>query len=361
MKPSIIPIFIPHQGCPHQCVFCNQKTITGHNTIPAPEEINELITSYKKIHPYKEFHLAFYGGSFTGVPHKVQEGFLRLASQALRDREIKSIRVSTRPDYITRDKLLLLKKYGVGVVELGVQSMVDEVLSLSNRGHTSSDTFYAIELLKNMGFKIGIQFMPGLPGDTQDSIFYTVKQIIKFCPDFVRIYPTVVLKDTPLADIYFQRKYTPLTLLEAIKICEYIYLAFLYNDINVIRMGLQANDYLACRDNIIAGPYHPAFKYLVETNLAYKMMEQLIKKIPSFHQRVHNFEANETFVANLYGHKKINIELLKKRHNLADVMIKINNDLKRDQLGFRDNSNSYREINYKRLYELLYLSPVKFR
>ncbi len=260
----IIPIFIPHEGCPHQCVFCNQKGITGIGSMPSPSDITETIKSY--LATWKDEgrrEVAFYGGSFTGLHREVQKEFLRTANDFICNGSIDSIRVSTRPDYISQECLALLKDYGVETIELGVQSMVDKVLRLSGRGHTSDDIVMAVRLLRGFGFKIGLQIMPGLPGDTAQTALYTVDRVIKLEPDFVRIYPTVVIEGTPLEIMYNKGDYTPWPIEAMADLCKELVRLLEDAQIPIIRIGLQPTEELEA--NIIAGPYHPSFRQLVNT------------------------------------------------------------------------------------------------
>ena len=261
-KQLIIPIFIPQHGCPHQCVFCNQPRITGKEKLPDTTEVASIIDAY--LNTWKgsgKKEIAFYGGSFTGIDKDVQEDFLIAAHRFVITGSIDSIRISTRPDYITEQGLALLKKYKVETVELGAQSMVDEVLRLSGRGHTAEDTAASVSLLKKYGFKVGLQFMPGLPGDTRDTILYTGAKIIELQPDFVRIYPTIVVKDTPLEKMYLAGSYTPWSLGEMIDIGKELVSLFIDRKIPIIRFGLQSNE--SMEQGIVAGPYHPSFRELV--------------------------------------------------------------------------------------------------
>lgn len=261
-KQLIIPIFIPQYGCPHQCVFCNQSNITGRREKPDMSEVADTINLYLstwKGSGRKE--VAFYGGSFTGLERCVQETFLNTAYKFVAAGSINSIRVSTRPDYITDEILTLLKRYKAETVELGVQSMDDEVLRLSGRGHTAIDTIAAVALLKRYNIKVGLQFMPGLPGDTEETILSTADKIIGLQPDFVRIYPTVVVRDTPLADMYQKGLYNPWPLSDMVKICKRLVCLFNAQGIPIIRLGLHAAESL--EKAIVAGPYHQSFRDLI--------------------------------------------------------------------------------------------------
>ena len=265
-KQLIIPIFIPQQGCPHQCVFCNQSKITGKEKLPDVNEVSNIVRTYLKTWKGSgRKEIAFYGGSFTGLDKNIQEGFLSIAYGFVNDGLIDSIRISTRPDYITDEGLSLLKKYTVETVELGVQSMSDEVLRLSGRGHKAKDTTAAVMLLKKHGFKAGLQIMPGLPGDTRDTILFTAAKAVELQPDFVRIYPTLVIRDTPLEKMYLLGSYNPWSLTEMTDICKKLVSLFKDRRIPIIRLGLQPTEIL--EKNILAGPYHQSFRELVDKGL----------------------------------------------------------------------------------------------
>lgn len=259
----IIPIFIPFGGCPHQCVFCDQKGITGSTSLPGLDEVRATIETYLSTWKGKgEKEAAFYGGSFTGLPVDVQKGYLSTAGAFVKSGRLDSLRLSTRPDYIDEKIIALVKEYGVATVELGVQSMVDEVLRASGRGHTASQTAEAVCLLKASGIKTGLQFMPGLPGDTRETVIVTVHEIIKLTPDFVRVYPSIVLKDTPLHKMYLAGDYRPWELKEMVEVCAEAKKRLDEAGIPIIRMGLQTTDKLM--ESIVAGPFHPSFRQLVE-------------------------------------------------------------------------------------------------
>ena len=261
-KQLIIPIFIPQYGCPHQCVFCNQSKITGQEKLPGTAYVTDTVAAY--LETWKgsgKREIAFYGGSFTGLDSSIQERFLDTAFGFIQRGLIDSIRVSTRPDYITDKGLSLLRRYKVETVELGAQSMVNEVLRLSGRGHTAEDTVTAVALVKKYGFKIGLQFMPGLPGDTGETILYTASKIVELQPDFVRIYPTIVVRDTPLEKMYVTGLYSPWSLADMVDICRKLICLFNAQGIPIIRLGLQSTETL--EQGIVAGPYHPSLRELV--------------------------------------------------------------------------------------------------
>ncbi len=273
---AIIPIFIPHAGCPHQCVFCNQKTISGQKTAAlegAKEQINKWLEWVK---PSVENEAAFYGGSFTGLDLALQKELLALTDELLDRKVIGSVRLSTRPDYIDEKRLELLRAHGVKLVELGVQSLDDSVLQKVERGHTAQQVAEAVALLKSYGFKVGVQLMVGMPGQDFASVKATVEQVLALQPDVARIYPLLVIKGTPLAKSYEAGEFEPLTLEEAVRQAAYMYQHLSEAGVKIIRVGLQPDDELCAEGNIIAGPFHPAMGELVQS---YLLREQLTPQI----------------------------------------------------------------------------------
>lgn len=264
-KFKIIPIFVPHKGCPHQCSFCNQKHITGQIEEMTPKKADDIIRMYLKTIDTEKFRteVAFYGGSFTAIERECQDSLLEVAYGYKRRGIIKGIRLSTRPDCIDRDILDKLKKYGVTEIELGVQSMNDDVLKFNERGHTSFDVSNAVSLIREYGFTLGLQQMTGLYMDSDDDDIYTAHRICGLKPDFVRIYPTLVFENTKLADYYREGKFRPLSVSHAVELCSKIKDVYDKNNIKIIRLGLLMSDDEA-KKNYIDGPYHPRFKELVE-------------------------------------------------------------------------------------------------
>ncbi|MDU2067119.1 MAG: radical SAM protein, partial [Sporomusaceae bacterium] len=201
----IIPLFIPHYGCPHVCIFCNQKKITGQVSPITPQDVRtRLAAELALISPKRLIEVAFYGGSFTALPLSQQNELLAPATELLQLRKIHSIRLSTRPDCISRPILENLRNMGVSIIELGVQSLDDEVLLASERGHKAYHVFAAVEMLKEYGFSFGIQLMPGLPKEDSVSLLRSAVLTASLRPDMVRLYPVIVLADTPLAKVYQQ-------------------------------------------------------------------------------------------------------------------------------------------------------------
>ncbi len=275
-KRRIVPVFVPHLGCPNDCVFCNQRRISGSQTPATAETVREAIIESRKYIPAgTERELAFYGGSFTAIPAQEQEQLLRSALPFLRSGEISALRVSTRPDCVDEERAQRLKDYGVRTVELGVQSMCDDVLILSNRGHTAKDAENAVAVLKRFGFNIMLQMMTGLPGDTPEKSLYTAKKLCELEPDGVRIYPTVVIKDTRLYDMWKSGEYAEHTVAQAVSLCADLMDVFDAAGIPVIRLGLNPTDELS-GGAAAAGAYHPALGELVASERYFRRISALL-------------------------------------------------------------------------------------
>ena len=270
LKDLIIPVFVPHAGCPNKCIFCNQNTVTGEKTgVPSQEELHNIIGTFLSYKGGKRnrVQIGFYGGNFLGLETGIIKKLLSTAREYVKNGLVESIRFSTRPDTIDDYNLDIVENFPVSTIELGVQSMDDAVLTAAKRGHTSSDTINAVSLIKKRNFKTGIQMMIGLPGDDESRSLYTAHRISELFPDFVRIYPTVVLAGSPLAVLYKKGKYAPLSLEEGVSITKKVFLVFKENNIKVIRMGLQATEDLREGTSVLAGPYHPAFGHLVYSEI----------------------------------------------------------------------------------------------
>ncbi len=327
-KEYIIPIFVPHLGCPNNCTFCNQKRISGQTKQVTAKDVQETIEYYlknfKDNHKYVE--VAFFGGSFTAIEKEKQEELLEAAQKYIKDKLVNSIRISTRPDCIDKETLKRMKKYHVKTIELGVQSMSNYILSKCKRGHTSEDVKKASKLIRRYGFILGHQMMVGLPESTKQDEINTAKELIKLKPKIVRIYPVLVIKDTELADEYERGEYTPLTVGQAVESCKEAVDLFNRNKINVIRIGLQNTDEISepgtDKSSVLAGPYHPAFRQLVESSMWYDSIVDKIKKVNAKVKKV-KIIANDVSINNIIGHKKENIEKLK---DVYDVEVVIERD-----------------------------------
>lgn len=269
---GMIPFFIPHVGCPYVCTFCNQSRITGQSGIShlTPDYIKETITEYVGSKRNDKFwEVAFYGGSFTAIHKDLQHQLLAPVSEMLKGGIIDGIRCSTRPDAVGDEAIMLLQSYGVKTVELGVQSMNDGILVDAKRGHTAQEVVEAVTRLKQRDMTVGVQLLPGLKGETWDSILETAIAVVKLKPDFVRIYPVLVIENTELADQYRAGEYEPLSTEQAITYCAFLKAWFEQHDIEVIRTGLQSTEELDSGNSLVAGPYEPAMGELV-VNEQYK-------------------------------------------------------------------------------------------
>ena len=335
-KQYIIPIFVPHLGCPNDCIFCNQKSISGQQKMITKEDVKKTIEFYLENIRDKQAkkEVAFFGGSFTGIEKEKQEELLKTAYEYIKSGEINSIRVSTRPDYIDKQKLKLLKKYKVETIELGVQSANDYILKRSNRGHNFEDVKRASKLIRWNGFKLGHQMMVVLPESTRIDEINTAKELIKLKPKMVRIYPVLVIKNTKLEKEYLEGKYIPLTVVQAVEISKELVKMFNKKGIEIIRIGLQNTDTITDPDEegseVVAGPYHPAFRQLVESGLWYDAIVEKIKKLNVKVKKV-RVTVNPQDANNVIGHKKENIEKLKEMYTL-DLIVKQDSSIKNGKM-----------------------------
>ena len=284
-KQYIIPIFVPHLGCPNDCIFCNQKSISGQKTNMTKEKAKGIIDGYLKSIKDEDalIEIAFFGGSFTAIDEKQQVELLQLANEYVKSKQVRSIRISTRPDCIDKKILKRLKKYNVKTIELGVQSTNDYILARANRGHTFKDVKNASKLIRRYGFKLGHQMMVGLPESSKKDEINTAKDLIKLKPKMVRIYPVLVIKNTKLEEELKNGIYEPLPLVQAVEICKELVRMFVDKKIDVIRVGLQNTDEISepnsGKSEVVAGPYHPAFRQLVESGMWYEAIVEKIKKL----------------------------------------------------------------------------------
>jgi histone acetyltransferase (RNA polymerase elongator complex component) len=333
-RPFIIPIFIPHAGCPHQCVFCNQRAITGAKTKKfSPAAIRIQIVDFLR---YKRKHrsfteVAYFGGNFLGLNTDDIELLLNEAGRFVQTGKVDGIRFSTRPDTMDLRRLDLIKPYPVSTIELGVQSMDDHVLTMARRGHTAADTIKAMDLLKKRNYQIGLQIMIGLPGDSPERALVTAKKIAALQPDFVRIYPTVVLEHSVLAQMYRQRKYWPPSLASSVSLAKKLFLYFKGNNIAVVRMGLQAAEDLDSGAAILAGPYHPAFGHLVYSEIFLDTARMMLEKHKSNCDCV-TIKVHPRSISKMKGLKNQNIATLKRDYNIRSITIRPDSSLSTDTL-----------------------------
>ncbi len=329
-KQYIIPIFVPHLGCPNDCIFCNQKSISGQKSNMTKEKAKEIIENYLKSIDKEnaQIEIAFFGGSFTAIEEERQEELLQVASEFVKSGQVESIRVSTRPDAIDKKILKRLKKYKVKTIELGVQSSNNYILKRINRGHTFEDVKKAAKLIRWNGFRLGVQMMVGLPESTTIDEINTAKELIKLKPKMVRIYPVLVIKNTPLEKELEKGTYKPLTVVQAVEVCKEIVRLFHNKNIDIIRIGLQPTDEISEpgseKSEVVAGPYHPAFRQLVESAMWY---DAIVGKIKRLNVKVKEVEVtvNPVDANNVIGHKKENVKNLK---DLYDVNLVLKQDPK---------------------------------
>lgn len=339
-KQYIIPIFVPHLGCPNNCTFCNQKTISGQTKEVMPEDVQKTVEYYLNIFKEKNMHteIAFFGGSFTGIEIEKQEALLKVAYEFVKQKRVNSIRISTRPDYIDKKRLKLLKKYGVKTIELGVQSTNDYVLRRCRRNHTFEDVRKASKLIRKYKFILGHQMMVGLPESTALDELYGAKDLAKLKPKIMRIYPVLVLKGTELEKEYIEGTYNPLTVDQAVERCKELCYFFAKKKINVIRVGLQTTDTISNiskneNSEVVAGPYHENFRQLVEASINYDM---IVKKIKAYNVKVKQVEilTSPENVNNVVGYRRENISKLKEFYDV-DAKVKQNKRMKNGKIDIK--------------------------
>ena len=331
MKQYIIPIFVPHLGCPNDCIFCNQKSISGQAKEVTAEDVRKTIDEHlESIKDASKIEVAFFGGSFTGIDIEKQKELLGVAYEYVKNKKIHSIRISTRPDYINRNILKMLKKYKVKTIELGVQSANDYILKKAGRGHTFKDVKKASKLIRLYGFTLGHQMMVGLPESTNLDDINTAKALIKLKPKMVRIYPVLIIKGTELEKEFKNGEYKPLTVVQAVEICKELVRLFSAKNIDIIRIGLQPTDTITdpskIGSEVVEGPFHPAFRQLVESGLWYDVIVSKIKKLNVKVMEV-EITVNPSDVNNVIGHKKENINKLKEIYDV-DLIVTPNKEIK---------------------------------
>ena len=348
---KIIPIFVPHRGCPHDCIFCNQKKITGVQTDVDDVMARNIIEEYlKTIKKGTHIEIAFFGGSFTAIDIETQKNLLTVAKEYVDIGIVKDIRLSTRPDCISHEILKMLKSYKVSIIELGVQSLDEIVLLESIRGHKSDEVYESAKLIKEYGINLGLQMMIGLPTDNFEKCMYTAKEFVKMNPYCVRIYPTLVVKETGLENLLNDNKYSPFTLDESIYIVKKLLVLFYKNNINVIRVGLQSSEDIQLGKAILSGPYHPAFRELVEGEIIKDYLEYIIKE----HDIKENITINTSNknISKIIGNKKVNYIYLKEKF---DITLKtISKDLDDDKLEIIFNDSKILNLSMDDIYNKLY-------
>lgn len=330
MKHFTIPVFVPELACPNRCVFCNQNSISGCYHQPDEDEVIDIINSRLKTLPVDLVHLrdahieiGFFGGNFTGIEEELQRKYLSIAFKYLKEGKIQGLRLSTRPDYITNDSLKLLQQYGVTTIELGAQSLDEEVLKLAGRGHTVSDIEKASALIRSHGFNLGLQMMTGLPGDIPEKSIATAKKIISLGASCTRIYPTLVIKNTELAQLWYDGNFRPQTLDEAVELSATLLEIFKEGRVDVIRVGLHPSEDLVNGDDLLAGPFHVSFRQLAESELWRRRCTLLINEKPKNSDIV--ISVGEDELNNAIGYRGSNRTMLEAHFHRVEFNIKQEN------------------------------------
>ena len=321
---SIIPIFLPELGCPNKCVYCNQKHISGQYVIPDAEEVKNKIEKYLSTIKGKGIYaeLAFFGGSFTSLSLETQIAYVEIAQPYLKDKSINNIRISTRPDAISEDNIVMLKQYGVSIIELGVQSLDDDVLMHCGRGYESSVVYEAAEKVIANNISLGMQMMIGLPHSTYEKDLFTAKEIIRIGAHGARIYPLLVFANTDLEHLYNKKEYIPLSVDDAIERSVDILELFLESNVKVYKIGLHPSEFI---DNgtLIAGPWIPAFRQHVQAKVWQRKFEKELKN----DKLIKGFFINQSDINSAIGPNKCNIEIFKQKG--INLSFRIDNSLKR--------------------------------
>lgn len=302
---AIIPVFIPHRGCPHDCIFCNQKKITAQTGNVTIEDIDKTVSNYLSTFRGNRVELAFYGGSFTGLPIDEQIYYLNYAKNLKTKGIISGIHMSTRPDYINEDIIEIMREYHVDTCELGVQSFDDKVLTLSQRGHKAKDAYEASKLIKAAGIRLGIQLMIGLPGDTYETCIFSAKETASLSPELARLYPTIIIEDTELYELYMNNKFMPLDEEEVLLRTKNMYRILTEAGVYIMRIGLKSTELI--NNERVIGPYHPAFGSKVKSEVMGDLMELSIKNIPERLDKSYiTFYSNSKSFSDLVGYAGCN-------------------------------------------------------
>ncbi len=330
MKHINVALFVPDEGCPHRCSFCNQKTISGKSRPLSVDDIEKAVETALSTSECCDGEIAFFGGSFTAIERSYMLSLLRKGREYVDKGLFKGIRISTRPDCIDAEILTLLKENKVTSIELGCQSMDDGVLTLNGRGHNSADVVNAAKLIKKSGFEFGVQMMTGLYGDTREKSLETAEKLISLKPDTARIYPTVVLENTHLACLYEAGEYAPQTTEEAAELCAELLLMFHEAGIKVIRLGLHSGGKV--EEGFVTGAYHPAFREIVESIIYLSRIKEEIKK-EKITQGAIEIIVGSRYISMASGQNKSNINELSELGYTAKI--KGNDEYKKYEVSVR--------------------------
>jgi len=320
-----IPVFIPEEACPNQCIFCNQHHIAGAVCAPSVDEVVAKVDAHLlTISTSNEVEIGFFGGNFTGIPVNEQKAYLASVQQFITSGRVTGVRISTRPDYITSGILEMLKQYHVSTIELGAQSLDDEVLKLAGRAHTAAQVHEASRMIRENGFNLGLQMMIGLPGDTVEKSLFTAREIIRLGADCTRIYPTLVIKDTELEQLYLQGKYNPLSPEEAVSRVADIVPLFIAAGVKILRIGLHPSEGLLDNTSLVAGPFHVAFGEMAFSEIWRRILSRLV--FENGKRNVLTLTISEGMRNAAIGHKAMNKAML--LENFRKVVFNESSDLK---------------------------------
>lgn len=350
MRPLIIPFFIPHAGCPNTCIFCDQKLLSGvRPLLPEPAQIRNTVETWLHRSPGRPAEVAFFGGSFSLLPRETQRSLLDSVSSFLEDGRISGVRISTRPDALDHSILIFLREHGVRTIEVGVQSLNDQVLQRCNRGHSADDAVEAIARVAEAGFSVGAQLLPGLPGDSRQISLQTVRDAIAAGAQFLRIYPAVVLAGTRLAAVYTAGEYIPPNLEQGVKTCARMLHLCLKKGIPVIRIGLQAEESLQQNSSILAGCWHPALGQLVRSELYYDLICSLTTDCDT--AKPFTLACHPRSFSEVIGNRRHNLQRL---HQQGLIINRIEPDASLvpdtiilKQLGYHYRANIITDLQYK--------------
>jgi len=336
-RPLVIPVFIPHRGCPHRCIFCNQSAITG-----SADTAIESVSVRDQVHRFlshsapdrSPVEIAFFGGTFLGLPEQDITSFLQEAATLVGSGAADGIRFSTRPDTVTEATLEWIRPFPVRTIEIGAQSMVDRVLDLAGRGHCEKDTRIAMGRIRKYGYRAGVQLMVGLPGESERDTLATGKAISELAPDFVRVYPTVVVQGSPLAEAYKRGEYHPLSLTEAVTRTKRLFLLFGYAGIPVTRMGLHVSTDPDLIGEVLAGPIHPAFGHLVLSEIFLDKVSLALTQHPIAGKRL-VLATHPSNLSRLQGQNCGNLSSLKEAFQLKSVAVRVDESLGKYEIRIR--------------------------
>jgi histone acetyltransferase (RNA polymerase elongator complex component) len=343
IMPLVIPIFVINSGCPHRCIFCNQKISAGNFPPEISRDFFEAeVRSYLNWNKDKPrpVEIAFYGGSFTGIVAGYQSNLLQWAQAYIQAGLVQSIRISTRPDYIDPDIVAHLKKNNVTTVEIGAQSFVDEVLQYAQRGHSAADTIYAIRILKESGLKTGIHLMAGLPKDNRDGFTFSLEKTVELKPDTVRIHPVVVFRNTILSREFKRGNYQPLPLSEAVSFCRLAWEKLTPSGIRIIRTGLHLTSEMEKEGAVLAGPLHPAFGNLVLSALFYERIKKLLENLPAETKGL-CFYLSPRDVSNFRGLNNSNIKAIKELYPRAIINVRMLDEQKHGLISMETDQGTF--------------------